>query len=175
MINLILLFIAILGFLVYFTFMTIKFTRHIKITKRIAWLHIFASIIALISFIPLLIYNFNINLFSIFFVLIIFFSIILLYESSTKLKSQTIVPKNKLIIKGIYKYIRNPMYLGIILAAYSCFFISFSYYILSYAIITNALFLIIIKTEEKDLIKRFGKNYINYKSKVSSLIPIKHM
>jgi protein-S-isoprenylcysteine O-methyltransferase Ste14 len=134
-------------------------------------LHIISSIIAFFSVIPLLIYNFKINFFSIIFVIIFILGVIVIYASSVKIKDQALKPHGKLIISGVYKNVRNPMYLGIILLAYSCFFISFSLYVLSYALTVNLLYLIIINAEEKDLIKQFGKDYINYKKKVPSLIP----
>jgi len=84
-------------------------------------------------------------------------------------------PKQKLVIKGPYKYSRNPMITGVffILLGETFFFHSFS--ILNLAIlffIFNTVFFILI--EEPDLYKRFGNDYLEYKKHVPRWIPRLH-
>ncbi len=76
-----------------------------------------------------------------------------------------------LITRGIYQYVRNPMYIGI------------SITIISIGLIINQTGLIIAGIfwfiscifqslrEEKELEVRFGEEYINYKNSVPRLIP----
>ena len=73
---------------------------------------------------------------------------------------------NKLIISGIYKYSRNPMYLGLLMIV-----ISTSIFFLNIFSITTPLLFYCwinrfqIKREEIFLTEKFGKEYILYKTK----------
>lgn len=81
-------------------------------------------------------------------------------------------PVSNLIISGPYRYVRNPMLLGVffLLLFESIFFISiplFFWFIVFF--VGNIIY---FKTvEEKELIKRFGADYEDYKNKVSLLLP----
>jgi protein-S-isoprenylcysteine O-methyltransferase Ste14 len=73
---------------------------------------------------------------------------------------------NKLVTSGIYKYSRNPMYLGMILIIISTTVIYLNYY----SIITPLIFYFWInrfqiKREEVFLKEKFGKEYLLYSSK----------
>ena len=73
---------------------------------------------------------------------------------------------NKLVTSGIYKYSRNPMYLGMILIIISTTVIYLNYY----SIITPLIFYFWInrfqiKREEVFLKEKFGKEYLLYCSK----------
>ena len=73
---------------------------------------------------------------------------------------------NKLIISGIYKYSRNPMYLGLLMIV-----ISTSIFFLNILSITTPFLFYCwinrfqIKREEIFLTEKFGKEYILYKTK----------
>ena len=73
---------------------------------------------------------------------------------------------NKLIISGIYKYSRNPMYLGLLMIV-----ISTSIFFLNIFSITTPLLFYCwinrfqIKREESFLTEKFGEEYISYKIK----------
>jgi len=73
----------------------------------------------------------------------------------------------KLVVKGPFKYTRNPMAIGFLLI-----FIGASLYFKSYAMLflTAIMFFIahlfIVHVEEKDMEQRFGKVYLEYKKKV---------
>ncbi len=82
-------------------------------------------------------------------------------------------PTRKLVTSGVYRYCRNPMYLGYILL-----FVGFSIYTHSLIILILSLtgitlfFLFYIKPrEEKALLKRFGKEYLQYHKQTPILIP----
>ena len=73
---------------------------------------------------------------------------------------------NKLIISGIYKYSRNPMYLGLLMIV-----ISTSIFFLNILSITTPFLFYCwinrfqIKREEIFLTEKFGKEYMSYKTK----------
>jgi len=73
---------------------------------------------------------------------------------------------NKLITSGIYKYSRNPMYLGLLMVVIS----TSIFYLNFFSITTPFLFYcwinrFQIKREEIFLAEKFGKEYILYKTK----------
>ena len=81
-------------------------------------------------------------------------------------------PITNLIISGPYKYVRNPMLLGVffLLLFESILFTSiplFFWFIIFF--VGNIIYFKYY--EEKELIKRFGAEYEDYKNKVSMLIP----
>ena len=81
-------------------------------------------------------------------------------------------PVSNLIISGPYRYVRNPMLLGVffLLLFESIFFNSiliFFWFIIFF--VGNIIYF--KNYEEKELIKRFGAEYEDYKNKVSMLIP----
>ena len=81
-------------------------------------------------------------------------------------------PISNLIISGPYRYVRNPMLLGVffLLLFESIFFTSkplFYWFIIFFVI--NIIYFKIF--EEKELLERFGADYENYKSNVPLLFP----
>lgn len=76
------------------------------------------------------------------------------------------------LFRGIYKYIRHPQMVGelpwfIIIALFlnSLFLILYSIFVLM------IIFPIIIHYEEKDLVKRFGFEYIEYRKRTGCIFP----
>jgi len=92
-----------------------------------------------------------------------------------KINNFNIQPEVKLnavfISTGIYKYLRNPMYTGIILIFIVTIINSFS--IISMLVYLLLIYILLekIKLEEIFLSNRFGKTYTDYKAKTSKLIP----
>ena len=81
-------------------------------------------------------------------------------------------PVSNLIISGPYLYVRNPMILGVVdlLLFESALFASMPF--LLWAIVFFVGNIIYFKIfEEKELIKRFGTEYENYKNEVPMLFP----
>ncbi len=73
---------------------------------------------------------------------------------------------NKLVTSGIYKYSRNPMYLGLLMIVVS----SSIFYLNIYSILTPLFFYLWInrfqiKREEVFLTEKFGEDYLSYKKK----------
>jgi len=78
---------------------------------------------------------------------------------------------HKLIITGVYKYMRHPIYSGFFLMGLgTVLFVNVSYFWIIF-IVALILFVIRIKKEEQLMIKHFPKEYPEYKKKVKALIP----
>ena len=106
-------------------------------------------------------------------IIIFLFGILILINPIFKfIKSKTTIDPikfkkvNKLIISGIYKYSRNPMYLGLLMIVIS----TSIFYLNIFSITTPFLFYFWInrfqiKREEIFLTEKFGKEYSLYKAK----------
>ena len=84
-----------------------------------------------------------------------------------------ISPKTKnLVVSGPYKYTRNPMLFGafLIYLAFALFINSITSVVLVSAIFVFML-TVVVKMEEKRLLKDFGDQYVEYRNKVSKFIP----
>ena len=73
---------------------------------------------------------------------------------------------NKLVTSGIFKYSRNPMYLGMLMIVLS----TSIFYLNIYSILTPLLFILWINKfqiirEEEFLTEKFGDEYLSYKKK----------
>ena len=112
----------------------------------------------------------NQNLIS--FIIFLIGAIILINPISKFIKSKTTIDPikfkkvNKLITSGIYKYSRNPMYLGLLIIVISTTILYFNIF----SITTPILFYFWInkfqiKREEIFLTEKFGKEYLLYKAK----------
>ncbi|MEO6453406.1 MAG: isoprenylcysteine carboxylmethyltransferase family protein [Ginsengibacter sp.] len=81
-------------------------------------------------------------------------------------------PTKKLVITGLYRYVRNPMILGVFTVLLGEALTLWSKNILLWAIsffFINTLYFIIY--EEPDLEKKFGEQYLQYKKHVSRWLP----
>ena len=79
---------------------------------------------------------------------------------------------HNLVTVGMYKYIRHPSYLGLILACFGLSLAMNSY--LSVLVITIPIFLVIlnrIKIEENILVEEFGQTYKNYMKNTKKIFP----
>ncbi len=77
--------------------------------------------------------------------------------------------QNKLIVNGPYEYTRNPIYVGLIII-YIGFELTLHSFLILAVLIPVIKFYQAIITEEKLLVKYFGKNYLLYKAKVPRII-----
>ena len=87
-------------------------------------------------------------------------------KSKTTIDTIKIKKVNKLITSGIYKYSRNPMYLGLLMIVIS----TSIFYLNIFSITTPFLFYLWInrfqiKREEIFLTEKFGREYMSYKTK----------
>ncbi|MEQ9187380.1 MAG: isoprenylcysteine carboxylmethyltransferase family protein [Cryomorphaceae bacterium] len=78
----------------------------------------------------------------------------------------------KLVILGPYRYVRNPMILGVITSLFGEALLFGSFYLLAWALlfsVVNHLYLSI--REEQELTERFGEAYTRYKASVPRWLP----
>jgi protein-S-isoprenylcysteine O-methyltransferase Ste14 len=79
----------------------------------------------------------------------------------------------KLITEGMFGYCRNPMYLGMVIALFGIFFFMGSSTPLIMVLIFGGVMEDkFIRPEEKMLEEKFGKDFIDYKFKVSKWFPL---
>ncbi len=82
------------------------------------------------------------------------------------------IKKNhELITKGIYKYVRHPIYGGLIMMAPGALLVSGSYTFAIGLVLMVIAAEIFARREEKLLIKHFGKKYIEYMKTTKKFIP----
>jgi len=120
-------------------------------------------------FFPELIFNYSNQIFLFF--LISGLSIILISFQTFKREKTTINPikiekASSLVTNGIFKYSRNPMYLGMVLILISIA-IKFNFYGGIPVVVFFVYFITSfqILPEEKAMLKLFGEDFINYKNK----------
>lgn len=75
-----------------------------------------------------------------------------------------------LVQNGLYRFVRHPIYFGVLLAALAWFLIFPGVYVLAYSIGLFFLFDIKARREELWLVERFP-SYRNYQGRVKKLIP----
>ncbi|TDG13437.1 isoprenylcysteine carboxylmethyltransferase family protein [Seongchinamella unica] len=74
---------------------------------------------------------------------------------------------------SLYKYSRHPMYVGILLVMWSTPQMTVGHLVL--ALVWTAYVFIGIYFEERDLIRHFGQQYLDYRNSVSKLFPFKSL
>jgi protein-S-isoprenylcysteine O-methyltransferase Ste14 len=76
----------------------------------------------------------------------------------------------KFATPALYRAVRHPLYLGFIVAFWATPLMTLSH--LVFAIATSGYILIAIQLEERDLVRRYGDAYLEYRSRVPKLLPI---
>jgi len=79
-------------------------------------------------------------------------------------KSLAVLPGSDVLVsRGIYRYIRHPMYIGITLTLFGLLFACGSVFGMIYlAVIVTPLNLFRVRREEAALLEQFGESYRNY-------------
>jgi len=78
---------------------------------------------------------------------------------------------DKIVTTGAYSIVRHPQHLGALLAHVGISFLFSAWYSLLFTPVMVVLIYLISIKEEKELIREFGKEYVDYKKKVPMLIP----
>lgn len=76
-------------------------------------------------------------------------------------------PPRQLVVRGLYRYVRNPMYLGVLLVVAGWAILSWSGRVLAYGVAVALLFhLFVLLVEEPLLRSKFGSAYEAYRETV---------
>jgi protein-S-isoprenylcysteine O-methyltransferase Ste14 len=83
-----------------------------------------------------------------------------------------VAPPKHLVVRGLYRYVRNPMYVSVvtILIGEAIFFMSTSV-LIEAAVFISLAYLFVVFYEEPALRKQFGASYERYVQKVARWIP----
>lgn len=79
--------------------------------------------------------------------------------------------KGNLITNGIYAYIRNPLYIGVIILLFGWAFLLLLTFLFIMPFFFMLLFYFVVRWEEKELSERFGEEYLAYKKAVPRFFP----
>jgi len=83
-------------------------------------------------------------------------------------------PPKELVVRGLYRYVRNPMYIGILLILCGEVLLFASWTLLKYTAVVFILFLLfIVLYEEPTLRRKFGDSYRSYCLKVPRWLPFR--
>ncbi len=80
-------------------------------------------------------------------------------------------PDTKLVTKGVYRYVRHPLYTGVFLLLPGVFLLRPTLSILLFVFITAIYIEIGSRLEEQKLIKIFGEDYVRYSKSVRRYFP----
>ncbi len=82
-----------------------------------------------------------------------------------------IQPGHRLIIRGIYRIFRHPMYTGFLIFGLGLLFLSANLFGCVYLPAVAAMIITRLPSEEQLLTEEFGEEYLEYKRRTSALIP----
>lgn len=82
-------------------------------------------------------------------------------------------PPKKLVARGLYRFVRNPMYIGILSILFGEAVLFFSSSLAGYAIVVGAIFhTFVVLYEEPALQKQFGESYRSYFAQTPRWLPL---
>jgi protein-S-isoprenylcysteine O-methyltransferase Ste14 len=163
--------IAVAGLLFYTVVMISKLSFQTRVSRWWVALHILAALAAISTYLVMFRHLFMLDCFSPVGFALVPFGLILIVFAMVPLKSQAFMAKGKLVTKGVYRYLRNPLYAGILVACYGSVLFSLSRYTAAYALILTVVLSSVAKAEEKELSRRFGSRYDRYIGRVPAFIP----
>jgi protein-S-isoprenylcysteine O-methyltransferase Ste14 len=92
-----------------------------------------------------------------------------LQQVFARLRSRALPPP-EFKTPSLYKWVRHPLYLGLLLAFWATPTMTFGH--LLFAVVNTGYILIGLSLEERDLIAMFGDQYRRYREQVSMLLPV---
>ena len=105
-------------------------------------------------------------------ILVILVGLLIYWRAVFGIKIDNFINSGKLCTTGIYAWTRNPIYAAIIFVSAGALFISGNVYMYVIPILLWALLTVLLKkTEERDMLKRFGQEYLDYMVKVNRILP----
>lgn len=148
------------------------FSHQQKNKKLSIVIHIIGLPVLLISMIVLAYLEFNLSLFIVPGAILIIIGLVFFRAGLAEIGENLRIAK-KVYSKGIYSRVRHPIYSGLILACLGLALVVYSVLFFVYVVVLILMLVIIALYEEKHLIKRFGKAYLNYKKETGMFIPLK--
>jgi len=159
-----------------------KVNRHKGHEREIPHAHIYHAVMPIVFFI---IWFLDSNIFRIstfldnfipFLVrLILFISVFAIAITFIMLSHRTLFKSHQapdeLITEGILRYVRNPMYFGILLIYVAFLFLSISLISIGVFVIVFLVYNWMVNFEENILENMFGEEYLSYKKKVPKWVP----
>lgn len=77
----------------------------------------------------------------------------------------------QLVRSGIFRHIRHPMYASLLLLTWGLFLKRPGWFTGGLAVVSTLLLVVAMRTEERELIAHFGKEYLDYRGEVRGLVP----
>ena len=77
-----------------------------------------------------------------------------------------------LVTTGLYKYIRHPLYLSLLLVGLGAFFKHIDYIQMILLVINIVALIFTAKVEEKEMIRKFGNEYVEYMKTTRMFLPL---
>jgi protein-S-isoprenylcysteine O-methyltransferase Ste14 len=136
-----------------------------KISGYITWI-VFIYALVEDSFCSGISFNYNEILAISLFALGLLFSVISILNIGSSIRLGLPNEDTVLKSKGIYRISRNPMYVGFGLFTISSMIYTMNYTIIALGLFSLVVYHLIIKSEEKFLLNRFGDDYEVYRKKV---------
>ncbi|QLB20916.1 protein-S-isoprenylcysteine methyltransferase [Vespertiliibacter pulmonis] len=116
---------------------------------------------------PTIFYRFLAVIFAIFGIAVSFLGIVAFHQKRTTVDPLDLNKTTELVIHGIYRFTRNPMYIGL-----ACLLITLALWLGNVLALVNVWFFGCILTkfqiipEEKILMQKFGKRFTHYQQRV---------
>ena len=168
MTNLIYFFIA-LGILIVFGILdAISHQRFVKKANII--FHIAGISILLVSIFILAFLEFKLSYFIFVGILAIIFGLVIAYKGLAEIKENFWEAK-KVLKNKIYSKVRHPVYSGLIIFMLGFSLVVYSVFFLIYSLVAIIILILLSVYEEKHLVRKFGKTYINYKKETGMFLP----
>lgn len=83
-----------------------------------------------------------------------------------------IAPPDRLVVGGLYRYVRNPMYLAVLSLIIGQALVLGQLILLAYAVVVSAAFVTMVRWhEEPALLRQFGDQYAAYRAAVPGWLP----
>jgi protein-S-isoprenylcysteine O-methyltransferase Ste14 len=132
--------------------------------------HVLGILILLVSMFALIFQVFKFTFFVYPGILIVIIGLIISYKGLVEIKPN-LLKAGEVYKKGLYGGVRHPVYSGLIISVIGLSLFVYSLIFLVYSFVAVLMLIYLAVYEEKNLIRRFGKKYMEYRKQVPMLIP----